>query len=696
LKLSRSLVLALLVVAGVLLSLVVVLARSVDRRAHLAVVDSFKDLESLDAGYDRELLALRFGLSRNYDKLRAIAQRMAHALDGAAGCVELLDDEGRESVKPELLTLRGKLDEEALLVEDFVSFNATFNNSIRSLAKTARMVAAESPQLGTDLDRLQRAVFEYSLAPASSLADEARGVALELSSRASELPAGPADRLDTVLFHAGLVLGQQADVEDTLRATFQIETSTAIRATLAAYQAQHERLDGFARVARWWLYAACIVLLVFLGVTTLRIQGMNATVELKVVERTRELEASREQYRSLVETTRVVPWQWDTTTERFSYVGPQGAALLNCTTDDWLAPGFWKERVHPDDFIAVQERVAAIVDHAVDTQFEFRMMRNDGGWVWVRSILNGQREGVARRILQGFLLDVTKQRQAEFELQQALKLESVGRLAAGVAHEINTPIQFVSDSVHFVRDAANDLFILVDKLLAVQRSVQAGAPCAEAARQAAEAEATADLEYLIDNVPKALDRSLDGLDRVATIVRSMKEFAHPDTKEMAALDLNRAIESTLNIARNEYKYVADVETDFGNLPPIVCHAGDINQAVLNIVINAAHAITDVVKGSENRGKICVRTRCEGAQIVIEIEDTGGGIPLDVQPKIFDPFFTTKEVGKGTGQGLSMARAVIVEKHKGELSFATRLGQGTTFCLRLPINGKARAPAVAFV
>jgi two-component system, NtrC family, sensor kinase len=284
--------------------------------------------------------------------------------------------------------------------------------------------------------------------------------------------------------------------------------------------------------------------------------------------------------------------------------------------------------------------------------------------------------------------DISDKLQAESELRQAQKLESVGRLAAGVAHEINTPIQFVSDSVRFVSEAATDLFTLVEKLIVVQRSVQAGRPSDEAAQQAAQAEANADLAYLVDNVPKALDRSLDGLNRVATIVRSMKEFAHPDQKRMAAVDLNRAIDSTLTIARNEYKYVADVVTDFGPLPLVMCHGGDVNQVVLNIVINAAHAIGDIVGDSGVKGRITVRTRREGEQVLITIEDTGGGIPLDVQSKIFDPFFTTKEVGKGTGQGLAIARSVIVDKHQGELSFDSQVGHGTTFSIRLPIRGHA--------
>jgi signal transduction histidine kinase len=294
------------------------------------------------------------------------------------------------------------------------------------------------------------------------------------------------------------------------------------------------------------------------------------------------------------------------------------------------------------------------------------------------------------------MLDVTDQRRLENELAQAQKLESVGRLAAGVAHEINTPVQFVSDSVSFVREAMEDLAEIVDKYRELRNATQnennMGANVAAAAKAAAEAEDDADLDYILENAPVALDRARDGLGRVAAIVRSMKEFAHPDRKEMAQVDINQAIKSTLVIATNEYKYVAEVETAFGDLPQVNCYAGEINQVVLNLIVNAAHAIADVVKGTQNKGRIRVSTRVLDDQVEIAIGDTGKGIPVEVRSRIFDPFFTTKEVGKGTGQGLAIARAVVVEKHGGTLHFETEVGVGTTFYIRLPIAGPMGANA----
>jgi len=206
-----------------------------------------------------------------------------------------------------------------------------------------------------------------------------------------------------------------------------------------------------------------------------------------------------------------------------------------------------------------------------------------------------------------------------------------------------------------------------------------GAQAAASGRAADEA----DLEYLLENVPKAIARSVEGLNRVASIVRAMKEFAHPESREKTSADLNAALAATLTIARNEYKFVADVVTDFGEIPIQMCHIGELNQAFLNIIVNAAHAIADHTQGGAERGRITVTTSTDNGDVVVRIGDTGGGIPEAIRQHVFDPFFTTKEVGRGTGQGLAIARRVVVDMHAGRISFKTELGRGTTFEIRLP-------------
>jgi PAS domain S-box-containing protein len=271
----------------------------------------------------------------------------------------------------------------------------------------------------------------------------------------------------------------------------------------------------------------------------------------------------------------------------------------------------------------------------------------------------------------GVGFDITERKLAEQRLAASEHLESIGRLAAGVAHEINTPIQYLNDSVYFIREAMQDLLAHNAKLAAALPQPP---------------EEDEDIEDLKRELPPALDRVVDGLARIAEIVRSMKEFSHVDQREMSRVDLNRAINSTLIIARSEYKYVAEMQTDFADLPLVTCHGGQINQVVLNLVVNAAHAIADKNKasGTPEKGLITVKSRIEDGYAVISITDTGGGIPEAIRKRIFEPFFTTKEVGRGTGQGLSIAHNVI-KSHGGKLDFHTEIGKGTTFNVRLPLG-----------
>jgi signal transduction histidine kinase len=282
------------------------------------------------------------------------------------------------------------------------------------------------------------------------------------------------------------------------------------------------------------------------------------------------------------------------------------------------------------------------------------------------------------------MVDVTESRRMVRELAQGQKLESVGRIAAGVAHEINTSVQFISDSVRFVRHALKDLPHALADYRALAAGALSGQDVVTAAKKASDTDEAADVDYFLKNAPEALDRALEGIGRVGTIVRSMTEFAHPDTRTKADVDLNRAIKTTLSMARNEYKSVADLQMELGDIPPVHCHAGDINQVVLNLLLNAAHAIADVVEGTHAKGRIQVRTRAIGDYVEISISDTGAGIPEDVRGRIFEPFVTTKEVGRGTGQGLALSRGIVVEKLKGSLHFETETGKGTTFFIRLPV------------
>ncbi|MFH1417731.1 MAG: ATP-binding protein [Planctomycetota bacterium] len=295
----------------------------------------------------------------------------------------------------------------------------------------------------------------------------------------------------------------------------------------------------------------------------------------------------------------------------------------------------------------------------------------------------------------GFLLiarDITGQKVLQGQLAQAQKLESIGQLAAGIAHEINTPTQYVGDNTRFLQDSVQDLIKIVDRYAGLLDPDKGPLSWDERTAEIKAALEELDVEFLREEIPKAIEQSLEGVGRVAKIVRSMKEFSHPGGADKQAVDLNKAIESTITVARNEWKYVAEMVTDFDPaLPPVPCLAGEFNQVILNMVINATHAIAGVVgKNTGEKGTISIATRQDGGWAEIRISDTGAGIPEKHRSKIFDHFFTTKEVGKGTGQGLAIAYAVVVDKHGGAITFETEMGKGTTFIIRLPTDADAPA------
>ena len=292
--------------------------------------------------------------------------------------------------------------------------------------------------------------------------------------------------------------------------------------------------------------------------------------------------------------------------------------------------------------------------------------------------------------------DITDRSALEAQLRQSQKLESVGQLAAGIAHEINTPTQYIGDNVRFLKDAFEDLSRVLTGYQGLLAAAKDHTLSCETIMEVTAAVERADAGYLIEEIPKAIEQTLEGVTRVSTLVSAMKEFSHPGTKEKTPLDLNHAIESTITVARNEWKYVSDVETDFDvSLPPISCQPGEFNQVILNLIVNAAHAIADVIaKGGPEKGKIRIQTRNCPEWVEIRVQDTGSGIPEKVRARIFDPFFTTKEIGKGTGQGLAIARSVVVDKHDGTIHFETEEGKGTTFIIQLPHDGKALAAEAA--
>lgn len=290
------------------------------------------------------------------------------------------------------------------------------------------------------------------------------------------------------------------------------------------------------------------------------------------------------------------------------------------------------------------------------------------------------------------LRDLTRRKQLETQLAHAQKMESVGQLAAGIAHEINTPIQYVGDNTRFLKASFEGIERILQEADQLLEKCMAYSELETSVQSLRALFDEVDIGFLREEIPAAIDQTLEGADSVARIVRAMKDFSHPGSEERIRVNLNRALENTLTVCKNEWKYVADLKTDFTeDLPQIDCLPGELNQVFLNLVVNAAHAIESQLgaKRSSERGTLTVSTKNIDRWAVVEITDTGDGIPEAIQSRIFDPFFTTKAVGKGTGQGLAICYNVVVEKHQGRLFFTTEQGVGTTFHVWLPLAPEAR-------
>jgi PAS domain S-box-containing protein len=324
-------------------------------------------------------------------------------------------------------------------------------------------------------------------------------------------------------------------------------------------------------------------------------------------------------------------------------------------------------------------------------ELEIRSLRSDGKRVPI-GINGGGVTWRGRPCVLALCTDLSRRKMLENQLNQAQKLEAVGQLASGIAHEINTPSQFLGDNIHFLQESFADIASVLRPLQEVDLDAQTPEQARRLLAKLCQAAREVDMDYLLQEVPQAIRQSREGIDRISTIVKAMKNFSRPAVATKVDIDLNHAIRSTVTVARNEWKYVAELDTDLdANLPPVPCLPGEINQVLLHLLINAAHAVGEVVDEGQAKGQIHISTRLHGACVEVRVADTGPGIAVEHGHKVFEPFFTTKEVGKGTGQGLALARSIVENDHRGTLSFESQPGKGTTFIVRLPLCDTSPPP-----
>jgi PAS domain S-box-containing protein len=365
---------------------------------------------------------------------------------------------------------------------------------------------------------------------------------------------------------------------------------------------------------------------------------------------------------------------------RFLYVSPVSEDLLGLTGEDLLGRRV-RELAHPDDVDRLDGISARGLRVDERAEVTLRLRHRDGHWVSVESVLSALVAEDGTRQIQAQTRNITDRQVREAAIEQASRLEALGRLSAGLSHEINTPIQFVGDNTRFLAEACQDLLgvvLLYRDLLAAPDS----GSLAERQQRAREAEDSYEVDYLQAEIPSAIRQTLEGVERVATIVRAMRAFSHPGQVDQAEADVNEALRATLTVAHHRVSPVADVQLQLAPLPLVRCNVTDLNQAFLNLVVNAVDAIEE----TGQPGSITVATAEDGEHVTVAITDTGTGIPDQVLPKIFDPFFSTKEVGAGSGQGLALVRAIVQEGHQGTVVVDSCPGSGSTFTVRLPVAG----------
>lgn len=377
-----------------------------------------------------------------------------------------------------------------------------------------------------------------------------------------------------------------------------------------------------------------------------------------------------------------------------TFVSDNAERLLGYTPHDMVAdPSFWFDHLHPDDVNSIFSSLALLFSQGHRT-YEYRFRVRDGRYLWMHDSLRLIRDGNGNPLeVIGSLTDITDRKQmeeslhkkgeeqqllilqlrdAQAQLLQSEKMASIGQLAAGIAHEINNPVGFVNSNMGSLGKYVDTLCNVIEGY-DIALGDLSDRPTAKSA--IATLKQQADFEFLREDVTDLVRESLDGLKRVKDIVQSLKDFAHIGESDWQFSDLHAGIDSTLNIAANEFKYKAKVVKEYGTLPLVKCLASQLNQVFMNLIVNAAHAIQD-------SGTITIKTGSSEGWVWVSVQDTGHGIPDDIKTRIFDPFFTTKPVGKGTGLGLSLSYN-IVSKHGGRISVDSALGMGSTFTVHLP-------------
>lgn len=628
-------------------------------------IHAVDQLRNLNKSIDREALLLESERKLDFDRLTQSSARMLRQVEKQS-VVRFADSEL-------LATLQSK----AANVEAFKTHLAVYRNSIRA----GRQLLADENWPGDVQATALAAAFLSYVAFDDARARDTLKAHIDDAQRPE---VKTADAIETFLVHADVAMRTKPRVSDLLAEIVSSETVTALTTLEEKVVAHYADLSAAASVWRSTLLAGVLLfaaMLFWMITQNLRkgreLHQLNNSLEEQVLDRTRELTRVSDHLMEVLGDTK----EQNRTMQRMKDAinqAAEGIAIL----DEGLKIVFINDayaQILETDADALLDRLHP--DHELLTEG----LRNESGDVLdvSRQSSLGADQSLELSIgrVQGeesdyvvVCRDHTERKQMETNLLQAQKLESIGQLASGIAHEINTPAQYTNDNVQFFNDAWEDLAPLLNWVKEKAEDDQALADICE----------DADLEYLEDEVPTALKQAGQGLQQIKSIVLAMKNFAHPGVDDKEQTNVNAAIEDTVTIAKNEWKYVADVKTDLcADIPEVPAVRSALNQVWLNMIVNASHAIADVVGDSGEKGEIRITTRALEDVVEIQISDTGSGMPEEIKARIFDPFFTTKGVGSGSGQGLAIAHNVITEQHGGSIQVDSAPGAGTTFRILLP-------------
>lgn len=677
-----------------LLTFLYVETTDINAEEHNQYMRDLRQLKELHATLDKHVLESRYGLLTTYDVVNHDLQQILRLQKELAQVPVSFGPAEKTEIQTLLNEQAQLLQRKASALEQFKSQNAIINNSLHYFPVAVSKLLASTthpalrPAEKEAVTHLLQEVLVYYLLTDPNSEPKIQQLRASLLTAAAQTES---QNFKTTLSHAQTILTLKPEIDRTLQEMISYRSAALVEKTIAQYESYYQQTLSRTNFFRAVLFIFSVLLLFYIGYiivklkqTSTALQAANETLDQKVQERTAklrdinaELQRSEANNNALIYAIPDSLWRMNHSGLFLDFIPPKGDAVFPM---DWEGKTVFE--MLP---FAVAEKTMHYIRLALEKEqmqlFDFQLHQNDRTYHYEsRLLVCGTAEILA------IVRDISEQKFLEEQLQRAQKLESIGQLAAGIAHEINTPTQYVGDNTRFLKDGFQDLQAVVTKNGQLLQACRSNTISPELLNEVEEAVDQADLEYLTEEIPKAIEQALLGVERISKIVQSMKEFAHPGSDDKQATDLNRAIESTITIARNQWKYVADLATDFDpQLPLVPCFVGEFNQVILNLIINAAHAIGDTVEaGQQKKGRITVHTRQRGEWAEIRIGDTGTGIPEAVRSKIFDPFFTTKQVGQGTGQGLAISHQVIVEKHQGQLSFETEVGKGTTFIIRLPL------------